>query len=149
MNENYANSLTYVEKVPENDNAASEKVPEDDNSFQIFNFNKSKLLFGAKFDLKLNAQFIFSNHLIEDADILLLCNRSFIKYSNKSLVAYLVSDNSASQETKVYIRKWHMDVASGTFNPIEINNTSYEFLNKKSLRQFAIKRYEIIAFGLW
>ncbi len=120
-----------------------------DSSFKIFDFKKSKLLFGAKFDLKLNAQYFFSDNINEDASILLLCNRSFLKYSNKTLVAYLVTDSNASQNTKVYIRKWHLDEDNSTFNLTEVNDTSYEFLNRKSQLQFGIKRYEIIAFGLW
>jgi len=136
-----------VEKI--NDAILDKSETTSDSSFKIFDFKKSKLLFGAKFDLKLNAQYIFRDHINEDASILLLCNRSFLKYSNNTLVAYLVTDSNASQSTKVYIRKWHLDEDSNTFNLTDVNDTSYEFLNKKSQLQFGIKRYEIIAFGLW
>jgi len=143
------NGFIYVKSIETiNDKQINSLDEKEVNNSQSLNFSESKFLFGSKFNLKLNAQFIYKNLLNDENDILLLCNRSYLSYYDKNLVAYLVSKNNASQQQKVYIRKWNLDMTSKTFKPVKVNNTSYEFLNQISHVEFGIKRYEIIAFGL-
>lgn len=105
--------------------------------------SKSNLIFSSKIDENLDAQF-------ELNEILLFSNRSYLKYSYESLVAYLVTDNNSSNETKMFIKKWRLKSTGNDchFEEIDIYNTNYTFLNEKNLEAFNVKRYDIIAFGL-
>jgi WD40 repeat protein len=133
-----------------------------DYSFETFNF-KYKIKFSKTFKQILDAridkntynEFDYEDPLYDEfsnADVL-LSNRSFLKYSNKTLSAYLVTENNSNQDIKIYVKLWKLiddkEYNSVEFEPIEFNqNYDFEFLNKKKLKFFNINQFEIIAFGL-
>lgn len=114
-------------------------------NFETFNF-RSNMIFSTKCDLAIDAQFGYN-------DVLTLSHISYVKYCNKALVAYLVSDNNSQQEVKMYVKKWKLfmkpDNGMIDCEELDIINRSYGFLNETDLRHLGINRkFEILAFGL-
>lgn len=141
----YINSVEKIKDFQRNDGSA--KTFDD---FDSFNF-KAKLLFSSKICVELDAQFKFLD-CDNEWDYLPVSHKSYLKFSEKTLVAYLVTDNNPRQKTKAYVAKWCLDTSDPhklTFIKADNVNGDYEFLNERHLALMGINRYEIIAFGLW
>ena len=137
----YINSVEKIEDFQCDDKGSS--------FLDTFNF-KANLLFSGKICAELDAQFSYKD--CDNLDQYLpVSHKSYINFWEKSLVAYLITDNNPRQKTKAYVKKWHLDSTNPNklyFVRTYMINNNYEFLNEKHLALIGINRFEIIAFGL-
>ena len=150
------NGFLYVVNVTKFDDF----IDKQNSPSDTFNF-KYKIKFSDTINYLLDAQLeslsdspdeqLFDNYYETG---ILVGSKSYVHYSDDTLIAYLITENNSNQRIKMYIKKWVLcsgenndESETREFKPVPVDNKFLEFLNQKTLRMFDINHYEIIAFG--
>ena len=130
------------------------------DDFEDANSSNAQDTFRFRYNLKIVEEYFTSIELeniyedVNNGHNILISNKSWISFNDKTLNLFLIAENNSNQNRKVFFRKFFIDknVQDQCFDAelmsLSINEKCLEFLNKRILNEYGINRFEIICIGL-